>query len=583
VNNKDVIYIDVEDEITQIIEKVSSSKSKIVALVLPKRATVFQSVVNMKLLKRKASQVHKQVVLVTSEPGLMPLAGAVKIHVAKSLQDQPEIPPDPNSEEDEKPLNLSDDTKEDKGLDGSKPIGELAGLAAVGAVVSKFGATEDTIEFDNDAIGGDMGLDDIDNESKKPSKKSKKLNKLAKNPKIPNFDKFRKMLILGVLLLLVLIGLYIFCFKVLPKATIVVQTNTASLNSDLTLTLSQSNQNLDSANDTVPAKFQTITKTATSPSVNTTGTKVIGTSATGTITISNDQDESTHDVPQGTVFSVQGSGGSTLDYATTQEGTVPAATCLNHFPFTCSAQKSQPIPVASTSPGAQYNIGPSNSYTTSYSGLQGNFNFSGSTMANGTSENVQAVAQADITSAQNQLTTPNSSQMEQQLESNLRSEGYIPVTATYVAGTPTYTPTAAIGTQANSITVTENVMYSMYGVKEGDIQTLIDNNVNLQINSATQSILDSGASGATFSLQSTGTGSDQVTMQASSTIGPKLNASSIASESTGQKSGDIKSTVSQIPGVTNVTVKYSPFWVSSTPKNVKKITVVIEKANGSQL
>jgi len=51
---KDVVYIDLDDEITSIIDKVENAKEKMVALVLPKRATVMQSIVNMRLLKRAA-------------------------------------------------------------------------------------------------------------------------------------------------------------------------------------------------------------------------------------------------------------------------------------------------------------------------------------------------------------------------------------------------------------------------------------------------------------------------------------------------------------------------------------------------
>src|SRR5579863_116795 len=91
-NGKDVIYVDVDDEITGIIDKVASSNEKIVALVLPKRATVFQSIVNMKLLKRRADTAKKSIVLITSESGLMPLAGSVGVYVAKTLQSKPEIP-----------------------------------------------------------------------------------------------------------------------------------------------------------------------------------------------------------------------------------------------------------------------------------------------------------------------------------------------------------------------------------------------------------------------------------------------------------------------------------------------------------
>src|SRR3982751_4813190 len=93
--SKDVIYIDVDDEITSIIDKVENSPHKVVALVLPKRAASLQSIVNMKLLKRSADTADKNAVLITSEQALMPLAGAAGLHVAKNLQSAPEIPAAP--------------------------------------------------------------------------------------------------------------------------------------------------------------------------------------------------------------------------------------------------------------------------------------------------------------------------------------------------------------------------------------------------------------------------------------------------------------------------------------------------------
>ena len=67
------------------------------ALVLPKRATVFQSVVNMKLLKRAADGEKKNAVLITSEAALLPLAGIAGLHVAKTLNSKPAIPLAPSA------------------------------------------------------------------------------------------------------------------------------------------------------------------------------------------------------------------------------------------------------------------------------------------------------------------------------------------------------------------------------------------------------------------------------------------------------------------------------------------------------
>ncbi|NCU39258.1 hypothetical protein EOL96_09650, partial [Candidatus Saccharibacteria bacterium] len=62
---KDVVYIDVEDDITAIIGKLKSSKHSIVALVPPKRTSVLQSAVNLRLLARSAEQHNKRLVLIT--------------------------------------------------------------------------------------------------------------------------------------------------------------------------------------------------------------------------------------------------------------------------------------------------------------------------------------------------------------------------------------------------------------------------------------------------------------------------------------------------------------------------------------
>src|ERR1700759_1233799 len=108
---KETIYVDVDDEITAIIDKVGAAKGKIVALVLPKRCPVLQSVVNMKLLKRTADNAGKNLVLITSEAGLLPLAGATGLYVASTPTSKPAIPNTPGAAGDEpedidEPLNV---------------------------------------------------------------------------------------------------------------------------------------------------------------------------------------------------------------------------------------------------------------------------------------------------------------------------------------------------------------------------------------------------------------------------------------------------------------------------------------------
>ena len=87
--NKDVIYIDVEDDITAIIGKIKASKEKIVALVPPKHVGVLQSAVNLRLLDRMAKTAKKNLVVVTNNQALIALAASARIPVAKNLQSKP--------------------------------------------------------------------------------------------------------------------------------------------------------------------------------------------------------------------------------------------------------------------------------------------------------------------------------------------------------------------------------------------------------------------------------------------------------------------------------------------------------------
>jgi hypothetical protein len=80
-NQKDVLYIDVEDDITSIIGKVKASKHKVIALVPPKRVGVLQSAVNLRLLVRAAKQGNKKLVLITNNHALLALAATASLGI----------------------------------------------------------------------------------------------------------------------------------------------------------------------------------------------------------------------------------------------------------------------------------------------------------------------------------------------------------------------------------------------------------------------------------------------------------------------------------------------------------------------
>lgn len=567
---KDTIYVDVDDEITTVIDKVVASKHNIIALVLPKRASVFQSIVNMKLLKRKADDASKNLVLITTESSLLPLAGAVGLYAAKTLASKPEIPPSPDvadslvdANEDD-PISLDDD-EEKPDIDLKAAAGVAVGaLAADEAISKKPDKDMETIELDNaaeDNKGGDSKAEGAKKPAKSAAKKDKKL-------RVPNFERFRLLLVLGGLAIIIIIALIWASVSVFPKATIDIQTDAANVNVSVPFTMSTTATTLNTSTETVPAKNVTETKTYTG-TANATGQQNNGQKATGNVSMSAEECNtfaSPSDVPAGTGISQNGNTYITQsDVSFNVSSPNKKGNCLNYTANNSTAISAQQAGSASNSGSSSTTFSvPGRSDVTATGSASG-----------GTDDNVQVVSQSDITSAQNKITT-NTAGAKQDLTNQLNQSNLSPISETFVAAAPTVTPNASAGTAASSVTVTETIAYSMYGVHNSNLQTLVNNNIIAQV-SSNQSILDNGLSNATYSNTNGPGDPTHLTVQTTAEVGPNINVQLIKQQAVGKKSSDIQGLVKNTPHVTSVSVHFSPFYVDTAPSKLSKITVNIAK------
>lgn len=552
---KDTIYIDIDDEITGIIDKVSASPHKIVALVLPKRATMLQSVVNMKLLKRASDSSGKHLVLVTGEQGLMPLAGAVGLHVASTPQSKPVIPKKPEhmGEESADGEEEYDETVFDTKDNAAKPIGELAGLPAAAEA-------EETIQLDNaEAAPKTAGKAKAAKAAKPKKGKDKKL-------KIPNFNSFRNRLLYGLAALVLLIILFVIANVVLPKSTIIIRTDSEELQSSLDIVFDKDADSIDVDTNTVPSKVEQTQKTTTE-SAAASGQKNNGEKARGSIvmTICANKPSDVNDVPSGTAVSAGGKNYITQSRAQFSMSGGGGGNCFNF--------KSQPVEIVAQVGGAEYNTDNSN------------FNVSGSNAkasgsASGGTDNITKVLnQSDIDSAKQKLAAQVDTAVRDELAGKLKDNGLYVVNDSFNAGNPEVTVSAKAGDQVDSVTVTQKTTYSLVGAKQSDIEELIKESVADEIDTDKQKVLKTGLDTAVFKLQSQQNNSAKVQMSLSATVlaGPKLDDEQIKSQVAGKKLNETQELIKAYPGVTDVEVKYSPFWVSSNPKKTEKITISYEK------
>ena len=555
--DKDTIYIDIDDEITTVIDKLRGSEHKLVALVLPKRAAVFQSIVNMKLLKRAADSAKKNMVLITTETGLLPLAGAAGIHVAKSLTSKPEIPTAPqldDGHEEEVEESAADDEPEEvtSANSGNKSIGALAGLAGGAAAADEV----ETVELDN-ADEEDAAPAAAAVPAAKAIKKDKKLH-------IPDFDRFRLLLVGGGAALIALIILLIIAMTVLPAATINIKTDATNVNADLNLNLSTTAKTVDLNSSTLPAKLVQQAKTYTQQ-VSTTGQQNNGDKAVGSVTMS--AGSCSANVPNDVASGVGLSSGG-LTYVTQNNTTFVPTISHGHCVYVASASTS----IKAQKAGSSYNTSSNANFT-----VAGRSDVTASGSASGgTDDNQQVVAQADIDNAKGKIDT-NDPTVKQALQNQLEQDNYFAVVATFNPGTPTVTTSSNVGDQASTVTVTEAVTYTMFGVQQNDLKSLVDNSVKGQIDTSKQSILTEGLDHASFTVQSQDADSAQVSMTTVATAGPQIDTAALKNQIKGMKSADVKALLQNNPDITDVSVKFSPFWVSSVPKKTSKITINIAK------
>ena len=544
-SNKETIYVDVDDEITNIIDKVKTSNHKIIALVLPKRATVLQSVVNMKLLKKAADTKKKNLVLITSETGLMPLAAVAGLHVAKSLQSKPAIPPLPNeSASGLEPEIIGDD---------DKPIDTAASIGALAAAANSDDETE-TIELDN------MKMDTPAEST--PAAKFKKLKHL----KVPNFERFRSRFFLaGLGLILLIIGWY-FAFIVLPEAHITIKTDTTTVVSSFDFTASEDIDELDAKDKKIPATLKEISKTE-SEKVPATGERDDGTKASGEVELSASCTSSSVTVSEGSTVTSSG-----LNFITQETVELDDISGGGPGNWVCS----ETVGVVSAENGDKYNIGSDNSFTVS-----GNPGVSGtnpSGFGGGTSKIVKVVSQKDVDDAMAKINARINNELNDEFTVLFEGENLFALTETKKTGKQKITPNPKVNKEGDEVTVNVTATYTMLGVKRDDMNKMVENDVEGDIDTSKQAITDYGIDSAIMRLNNQpSAGEASISFRTSVVAGPEIDEVAVKEAIRGKKRGEAEQYIGALPGVEEVVVEYSPFWVYSTPKAAKKINITIEK------
>ncbi len=528
--NKDVIYIDVEDDITIIVGKIKSSTNKIVAIVPPSRTGVLQSAVNMRLIARTAEQVGKRVVLISHNPALASLAAAAKIPVARTLQSKPELAKPPVLKVD------GDDIIEGEML----PVGEL---------------DEANRKQDDKAIEAAIASSDGERQKGATSKKTK----------VPNFSAFRKRLLLigsGVALLVVFL---VWAIWFAPRATIFIsaKSNPVTVDRNVRLTLDGES----SVSNGVIRVVRQEQKQDISVEFTASGTKRVGDKATGTMRLTRTSVSSLPlSVPSGTMFSA-----GDYRFASTEAATLSGSGIGTDGVI----QDAVTVKVQAVEVGEEFNLS-----SRQYSSNVGGFTAMGSAMSGGTSRQVTVVSEGDIAKATEKLSEQKADGLKKKLISSFDSTSVV-IEESFRQQQASPVSSTAVDAEASSpVTLKSTITASMLAVSRNNLSNFLNESIKKEISGrAAQKIYDDGMKDVRFAQFTEGDSGAMVRITANGSVGPQIDEASVKEQARGKRYGDVQTRLEEIDGVEDVDVKFWPFWVRVVPGDIGRIAVEFKLKN----
>lgn len=569
--NKDVIYIEPEDDITDIIGKVENSKEKIVALVPPKKAGVLRSIVNIKLIAKTGTGTGKKVVLVTTDPAILKLAAVTKLPVTKDLQSAPAVPKI-EAEGSEELI-----TKEEL-------VEKIAENGAENVVAEELEQEDEEKSEDEKKEEKDAKDDTDDKEQKDKKDKKKKKEKAVGTSKIPFIrwiQEHKKLCIGGGIGFVVLVLVLVWAFAIAPAATVTVKVRTTKNNFSENVTFTETLADENASEGKFYLEQKKI-ETKAETKFEATGQKNVGEKASGTVTIwahfPITGGAASTTVAAGEIFSL-----GELSYAADDSVSISWDGDITELKTNCANGTNNDslknygcliygnVAVTAIEPGTKYNIAASNTGWKAPSRVNGAY--SSEDMSGGTDKMITIVKQSDIDAALEKLETGDNSANKERLFDEISETSFI-IEPSYrqTVGDPVSTPKVGEevkdGAKATlSVTTTDSVYY----IDNTKVEEFIKEKAKLAENYKIYSMenpfvenfikTDNGYTGK---------------LKTSYVSGPRVTENDIVEIVKGKGIGTAKHDLSDIDGIKEINITPSYFWVSSVPNDPEKITVIIE-------
>lgn len=551
--DRETIYLDNDEEITSVVDKLKKTDYSAIDLVIPKEALILQSVVNLKLLKKQAESLGKEITLVTQDK------------VGKKLAEQIGIPVVGKPGETPKEVHMSEEDKE--------VVAAAAGAAAGAAVTAQ---ASKKIKADEEDLGESIEFKEEESPIEKTSEvvgdkpKDPDVSPIAvpsKESKTSRAKKIKRVALVGGF---VAVAAAIAAFIFLPMAKININLAAEKKAIDFTFTADKSYTEVDTSSQTIPAQEITseLEKGYKYPA---TGKKDAGAKATGSVTVFN-RSGSAKTINSGA--KIVSSGGLAFVISGSNVN-VPGATVGGGGDIVPGSVAG--VPVTANANGDQYNLAAGSFSFADSTTYPLQYATSSSAFTGGSSKQITVVSQSDVNTAKEDA----AKQVEQDLvrdvteksESNQRI-----VDKAYKIEVISAEPTPAVNAEATEFELKVKAKITALAFKEEDITKLAESVLGDEIGPGKEIVeKESITAAAEFIEGDFEKGTMKVKVSGEAYIASKIEDDKVKTEISGEKNDKALEYLNGLDGVEEAIIeKQFPAFYKRIPRIESNITLTKE-------
>lgn len=525
------IFVDINEDVVSVIKKLKRAKENSVKIVIAEGSVIFENLLNIKLIKKIASDFGKDIAFETDD------------EFGKNMLES---------------LDGNDITPAVSEITFSEP--------PHGGNASSTSSLRARLPDGQEASATKQSLSRI-------TLPKIKLPRLNLSFKFSNF----KIFLLIIPLFLLAFSIFYFLFFILPKASVTILFSSEALVKSTTIKMSTSVSSVDSTLKIIPGRIADSTDSFTGSS-GTTGSKTVGEKATGEVTVYNKTDEDKKFV-KGTVLTLVTSKES-LKFTTDSEIPVPKRV-LDTATSTYENQK-KTVGVTAQDIGSKYNLTDGKSFKLGTNDTDNFVAENSDDFSGGSSKTVKAVSQTDRDNLSASVFEKSKSELLTTLKSKLSAdEKLIESTVRYKKDKEVFDKNT--GDEGDKISLTSQISATGIFYKQSDLQNLLDSltarfvpegfKISQKDSNTEVGVLDT-LTGATVPAEL----NLEVKMRAR--IEPVLDAKTIEQGLRGKSVEDAKNYLSKIKNIKSYTINMWPKFAlafGKLPSGENKIEVVIQK------